>query len=153
VNKFPVASLVRKQTGRPGYYVVAFKRVHVVEPDAARDESPDVGGVQPVRVVAPAREVAVLRRRQLGADAVDVEAPRAVPTGRIAAAVARRPRPHSSLVAEHLLVRLPTKTTAETGQSWTADFAPGFYTARRRPPANGNARHVVIAKNSVRPLS
>jgi len=38
--------------------------------------------------------------------------------------------------------------TTTTRQSWIADFAPGFYTARCRPPTNGSVPHVVIANAS-----
>jgi len=121
VNKFPVAVFVRKQTGRPCYYVVAFEHQHVVEPDAVCDQSLDVRAVQSVRVVAPAWKVSVLRRREFGSDTVHIQAPGAVPPGYVVASSAGRPRQHSSVIAEHLLVRLSTthnrnwiNVTAET---------------------------------------
>ena len=114
VDERPVASLVRHQTRRTPHDVVAFQLGHVVEPDAGGDQLLDVAGVQAVGVVAPAREVAVLRRRQLGADSGDVEAPRTVPPGHVRAAAAaageaRRPRRHPSSVSapRHRRVRLP----------------------------------------------
>jgi len=109
VNQLPVAVFVGKQTRRSEYHFVAFQRRYIVEPDTVGDQRPDVGDVQSVWVVAPARKVAVLSRRELGAYSVDVEAPRTVPSGRVMAAAARCPRLHTSTTSsttEHLLVRL-----------------------------------------------
>jgi len=93
---------------------------------------------------------------------VERQAGVAVASGRIAAAdalvrpgrvawttvdvvtVARALGHHRQMAHRVVLLR-----TTATNQSQTADFAPGFYTARCTPPTSGSATHVFIAKNCV----
>ena len=144
---------VRKQTGRPCYYVVAFEHQHVVEPDAVCDQSLDVRAVQSVRVVAPAWKVSVLRRREFGSDTVHIQAPGAVPPGYVVASSAGRPRQHSSVIAEHLLVRLSTthnrnwiNVTAETYKVYVyVDLYSAFF--RKAPQMRSDMDHIVLPAN------
>jgi len=75
VDERPVAVAVGEQTRRTGNDVIALHPRDVVEPNPARDQTPDVGGVALGRVISPAREVAVLGGHQFGEDALRVEAP------------------------------------------------------------------------------